>query len=203
MKLTQKGLAVLMLISILGTVTLNYKLNAQSEGQEPPREAPFTITVEPENVTVKTGEDIILIISIEAEEGFNSQVDLQLEVSFVGYNITMNMFPLNPSFPRMQEATIEVPSRASAGVVTGILKATSEGFVVINKVQVTLVDETTSSTADTWGELAEQEQELLEEEAGILSLILRRMEEFIDKIIEYLTNLSRSFRKLMEAGTPK
>ena len=140
---------ILVVLLVLNTVfsvrAIQINLNVQ-EGQEYSY-APFSITVEPKNITVKTGEDIVFLIGIEAEEGFTSKVDLELEVSFVGYNMTLNMFPLNPPFPRLQEATIEVPSLARAGIFKGILKATSGDHIVINTIQISLLSEDDTSDA--------------------------------------------------------
>lgn len=134
---------LLVFFNIFSVSAVSIDVNEQASQEN--LDAPFSITVDPDNITVMTGEDIVFTISIEAEEGFASVVELELELNFVGYNMTINMFPLNPSFPRMQEATIEVPSRARAGVAKGVLKAISGEHIVIKTVQILLIGEKDTS----------------------------------------------------------
>jgi len=103
-------------------------------------QAPYSIIVELENVTINLGKDIVLLIGIQTEEGFNSTVELDLEISFVGYNLSIKLFPLYPLFLRMQKATIEVPPRAHAGKANGFLRATYEDYIVIKDIEIILFE---------------------------------------------------------------
>ena len=103
-------------------------------------QAPYSIIVELENVTINLGKDIVLLIGIQTEEGFNSTVELDLEISFVGYNLSIKLFPLYPLFLRMQKATIEVPPRAHAGKANGFLRATCEDYIVIKDIEIILFE---------------------------------------------------------------
>jgi hypothetical protein len=111
-------------------------------------QTPYMITIELENDTINQGEDLVLLIGIQPDEGFNSTVEMDLELFFVGHNLTLYMFPLYPPFPRMQEATIEIPPQAGGGEARGILIAFSGEYVVEKEFQFTLVDQ----KSRTWQE---------------------------------------------------
>ena len=77
--------------------------------------APFSIDVEPEKITAEPGDEIVFSIRIEAEEGFTSSIDLELEVSVLGYSVTFDLGTLNPSFPKEHEVTVNIPSDIPSG----------------------------------------------------------------------------------------
>lgn len=158
-------------------------------------QAPYSITVELENITINQGEDLVLLIGIQAEEGFNSTVELELEIYFVGYNLSMNLFPLYPPFPRMQEAIIEIPQLADGGGAMGVLKASSGEYVLEQEFQFNLVDE----EAGAFEEYADIQQEQREEEARVLLLILEAKERLLEMCYKMIQYASRTARQLLSA----
>lgn len=101
-------------------------------------DAPFSIDVEPEKITIKPGDEIIFSVKIDAVEGFMGSIDLELEVSIVGYSKTFDLGTLNPPFPKEHEFTVSIPPEIPAGNIQGTLRGISGEHVVEEDVEITL-----------------------------------------------------------------
>jgi hypothetical protein len=195
--LRARAILVMLLVfsNLMSVGAISIDVNIQEDQIN--NDAPFSISVDPDNLTVRTGEYFNITISIVAVEGFNSTVNLVLDVPFVGHNMSLHMFPLMPSFPRMQEASIQVPLKARAGVAKGILRASSGKYMVTKSVQVNLIGENTSSKEEVMSELWQQEQELHEEEARSKKSIINRIKELIKAIHEMTSDILRAIQKIL------
>lgn len=100
--------------------------------------APFSIDVEPNEFTIKPGDEVKFSVRIDAVEGFTDSIEFELDVSCVGYSDTFDLGTLDPPFPREQEFTFSIPSEIPVGSVQGTLRGTSGEHVVEEDVEITL-----------------------------------------------------------------
>ena len=101
-------------------------------------DAPFSIDIKPEKITIKPGDEISLSVKIEAVEGFTGSIDIELDVSTLGYSATFDLGKLDPPFPKEHEFTVNIPSEIPAGKVQGTLRGTSGEHVVEEDVEITI-----------------------------------------------------------------
>jgi len=99
---------------------------------------PFSIDVEPNKLSAKGGDEITFSLRIDAEEGFNGSINIELEVTAMGYDVTFDVGTQSPPYPKEFDYTITIPSDIPVDVTAnGILRATSgemiqEEYVEIN-----------------------------------------------------------------------
>ena len=99
---------------------------------------PFSIDVEPNKFSINPGDEINFSVKIEAVEGFAGSIDLELDVSTVGYSDTLDFGTLNPPYPKEHEFTVNIPTEIPVGKIQGTLRGTSGGHVVEEDVEITL-----------------------------------------------------------------
>jgi len=99
---------------------------------------PFSIDVEPNKLSAKGGDEITFSLRIDAEEGFNGSINIELEVTAMGYDATFDFGTQSPPYPKEFDYTITIPSDIPVEVTAnGVLRAISgemvrEEYVEIN-----------------------------------------------------------------------
>ena len=99
---------------------------------------PFSIDVEPNKLSAKGGDEITFSLRIDAQEGFDGSISIELEVTAMGYDATFDVGTQSPPYPKEFDYTITIPSDIPVDVTAnGILRATSgemiqEEYVEIN-----------------------------------------------------------------------
>lgn len=126
-------------------------VNARSTAIFVESEAPFSIDVEPEKLSVKAGDEVTYQLRIDAEEGFNGSIDLELEVTALGYSITFDLETQNPPYPKDFEYTFTMPSDIPLGVTAqGVLRATSGEHVQEEHVEISIQESDNGEGIFSW-----------------------------------------------------
>jgi len=99
---------------------------------------PFSIQVEPNKFSINPGEEISFSVKIEAVEGFAGSIDLELDLSTVGYSDTLDFGTLNQPYPKEHEFTVNIPAEIPVGKIQGTLRGTSGDHVVEEDIEITL-----------------------------------------------------------------
>jgi len=90
-------------------------------------------------LSAKGGDEITFTLRIDAEEGFNGSIGLELEVAAFGYDAKFDIGTQKPPYPKEFEHTITMPSDIPVDVTAqGILRATSEEDVQEEYVEISI-----------------------------------------------------------------
>ena len=101
--------------------------------------APFSIEVDPEKLSAKAGDEVTYQLRIVVEEGFNGSIELELEVTALGYSVTFDLETQNPPYPKEFEYSFTIPSDIPVGVTAeGVLRGTSGEHVQEEHVEISI-----------------------------------------------------------------
>lgn len=101
--------------------------------------APFTISVEPKEMTANVGDEVTYSMSITADEGFNDPISFKLDISALGYQVTLDVGQQDPPYPKDFEYSFTLPSEIPIEVTAeGVMTATSGDYVVQETVEITI-----------------------------------------------------------------
>ncbi len=124
---------------LLSSIVLLSALPFASALYPDPQQAPFSISVEPENTTAKPGDDVTFTIDITATSGFTDSITLILEVEALSYNDIFDLGIQDPPYPKHFQYTVTVPEEVPVSVTAyGTLTASSMGHTVTEEVQITI-----------------------------------------------------------------
>jgi len=104
-------------------------------------DAPFTLTIEPEEQTVNIGDEVTYEISVEAEEGFNESIRFELEVSALAWNTVFDVGILDPPYPFEFTYSFIIPEELPIGATaSAIVTGYSGDYKVEEIVSLTIND---------------------------------------------------------------
>jgi len=125
------GVALILLISFL--LSCSWISGAIAES------APFTISIEPKEMTANVGDEVTYSMSISADEGFNEPIYFELDISALGYQVTLDVGQQDPPYPKDFEYSFTLPSEIPIDVTAeGVMTATSGDYVVQETVKITI-----------------------------------------------------------------
>lgn len=135
---TIRGNQLFVSVLILLAVIQNPMFNAHLAMEVFQNDAPFSIEVEPEKITVMPGDEIVFRIRIEAEEGFSDSIDLELRLSGLGVSITLDLGTLDPPYSKEVDVTVNIPSDIPEVNVQGILRGISGEHIVEKYLEINI-----------------------------------------------------------------
>ena len=88
-------------------------------------DAPFTLSIEPEEQEVFVGDTVTYEILVEVEEGFNESIEFELEASVLSWSETFDLGVLDPPYPFEFTYSFVVPEEIPVGgtgtaIITGV-----------------------------------------------------------------------------------
>lgn len=101
-------------------------------------DVPFTIDVEPEKLTAEPGDEVTYNLRIDAEEGFSDSIDLELQLSGLGFSIILDLGRLDPPYSKEIEVTVNIPSDIPEMNAQGILRGISGDHVVEKYLEINI-----------------------------------------------------------------
>jgi 16S rRNA G966 N2-methylase RsmD len=101
--------------------------------------APFSIIIEPDDLTVNVGDEVTYEISIEADEGFNESINFELEVSALTWQTSFEVGFMDPPYPQEFTYSFIIPEEIPIGITaTAIVRGTSGVYEVEETVKLTI-----------------------------------------------------------------
>jgi hypothetical protein len=102
-------------------------------------DAPFTLSIEPEEQEVDVGDTVTYEILVEVEEGFNESIEFELVASVLTWSETFDLGVLDPPYPFEFTYSFEVPEEIPVGGTgTAIITGVSGGESVQETVTLTI-----------------------------------------------------------------
>ena len=102
-------------------------------------QAPFTLQVEPETATASPGDLLDYTITINANQGFEDDVIIELEITALSYNEYYMIGEASPPYPAKYDYTFVVPEEIPGDVTAkGVIKASSGEHIVEKEVTLTI-----------------------------------------------------------------
>ena len=125
---------IILVVFFIASISYIYSI----EGAVEP-DPPFSIDVEPNKLSAKGGDEITFSLRIDAEEGFDGSIGLELEVTAMGYDATFDVGTQSPPYPKEFDYTITIPSDIPVDVTAnGVLRATSGEMVQEEYVEISI-----------------------------------------------------------------
>lgn len=125
----------IIMITILLALSAVYMSGAEAATED----VPFSISVEPEKMTANVGDEVTYSMRIDADEGYNESIHLVLDISALGYQVTLDVGKQDPPYPKDFEYSFTIPSEIPIDVTAeGVLTATSGSYVVQETVEMTI-----------------------------------------------------------------
>lgn len=151
--MSHRILPILILISLLPSTVLL--------AQEP-----FSINVSPMKTEAEKGEEVTYTINIEADSGFEGEIEFKLVVSVLGISKTYELGVAHPPYPQTLMHSFAVPEEVPGGVtINGKIMAISGDTVVENNVQLKIKG------------------------GSILDTIMNTIRQIINQIIQTINNI--------------
>ena len=119
---------VTIILSLLLLTLLPLNVSAQ---------APYSISVEPQEASAEPGDTIDFTVTINADPGFEDSIYIELEVTALTYSEIYFSETIFPPYPVDYEYSFMVPEDAPKSVtVTGIIRGVSGDYLVEEEVKV-------------------------------------------------------------------